>query len=239
MSVSPDDRDRIADDLARQLLARAAVLDQDSLSLAQLRASALEAGISAAAFDQAVREWRSHAPTRAPPRWTQRVIRNLGALTGGWITLAGFAAIDRLLALPWLVHKLTDPVGLLVGTVIATKLRARAAAIVMGGLAISQGAEFLMDLLAGAPAIHGFYSHIALMVAGVGGVAASQWWRSRGGPADTSPFSPASSDAMPPATDTDSPDTRGVGLTNAEAAKRFVELLRLRRNFYLTRMQLS
>ena len=158
MSASPDDRDRIADGLARQLLARAAVLDQDGLSLAQLRASAIEAGISADAFDQAVREWRAQAPIPAPTRWTHRVIRNLGALTGGWITLAGFAAIDRLLTLPWLVHKLSDPVGLLVGAVLATKLRARTAAVIMGGLAISQGAEFLMDLLAGAPAVHGFYS---------------------------------------------------------------------------------
>jgi hypothetical protein len=240
MDAPINDRDRVTEEIARQLLTRAATLDSDGRQLTQLRDAAIEAGISGDAFDQAVREWRA-GPTAPPARtWKEAVLRNLAAFAGGYAALLTFSTFDRLLAVPSLVHKLTDPVGLLVGVVVATKLRARTATILMGGLAVSQSVEFLMDLLAGAPAIRGFYPHIALMIAGVGGVAASQIWRSRDD--QGTPSSPTSADAAsvsPPASDADDPAPPGVGLTFAEADKRFIELLRLRRNSYMTRLQLS
>ncbi len=192
MSVSPNDRGNVSDDIARQLLARAAAIDADGRELGQLREAAIEAGISGAAFDRAVAEWRASGHTVREPRpsWQERVLRNAVGFVGGWLALGLFATIDGLLGAPWLIHKLTDPLGVLIGAAIAMKLRGRAAAVVMAGLTISQGVEFLLDLLTGAPAIHGFYPHIGLMLVGVGGVAASQWWRSRG-----TPQSPRSTDA--------------------------------------------
>ena len=186
MSSSPTDPQRVAEATARQLLARAAQLDSDGLTLEQLRESAIEAGISPAAFDQAVREWRNPVPAKRrvarPPSLSQRLLRNAGAFAGGWAALAALSAIDRLLAVPWLVHKLTDPVGLAVGAAIALKLRARTATAVLGGLTVSQFAEYLLDFISGAPAIHGLAPHIALMFAGIAGIAAGQhfWFRGSG-----------------------------------------------------------
>lgn len=63
MSVSPD-RDRIAEDLARQLLTRAAVRDQDGSSLAELRAAAAHTADSPA---ESVRSPLSVDPDAQPP----------------------------------------------------------------------------------------------------------------------------------------------------------------------------
>ncbi|HVX41962.1 MAG TPA: hypothetical protein VHB25_20540, partial [Gemmatimonadaceae bacterium] len=174
MSTPPNDRGRVTDAIARDLLARAAHIDQDSTQLAHLRAAAVEAGISEAAFDEALREWRADSTrARMTTSWHQRILPNLGGFVVGWGALAVLAAADRLLDAAPLVHKMTDPLGLLVGALVAARLRARTATIIMGGLAVSQGAEFLMDLLAHGSAIQGFYAHVGLMVAGIGGVAAS------------------------------------------------------------------
>ena len=199
MSVPPKDRGDVSDGVARRLLARAAATDADGRELEQLRDAAIEAGISGAAFDRAVAEWRASGhPAREPGRsWQERVLRNAAGFVGGWLALSVFAAIDRLFAAPWLIHKLTDPLGVLIGTAIAIKLRGRVATVVMAGLTISQGVEFLLDLLTGAPAIRGFYPHIGLMLVGVGAVAASQWWRSRETPESTRSTDPADDSTAP------------------------------------------
>jgi len=222
MNTSPNDRDRVTDEIAQQLFARAATLDQDRTQLAQLRNAAIEAGISGAAFDQALREWRAGVRwRRTAGSWPQRFLRNAGAFAVGWTSLAILAAADRLLSMPGLVHKLTDPIGLIVGTVVAMRLRARTATIVMGGLAVSQGAEFVLDLLAGAPAIQGFYAHMGLMIAGIGGVAVSQIRRSRDSSGTPIGFSETTS-SDPSGSKTDSPDSRGVGLTSVQADNNFL-----------------
>jgi hypothetical protein len=57
--MSPSiDPERIADETARRLLARATALDDPQVTLEQLRDAATEAGISSVAFDAAVAEWR-------------------------------------------------------------------------------------------------------------------------------------------------------------------------------------
>ena len=110
MTQSPNDRDRVTDEIAQQLFTRAATIDQDGMQLAQLRTAAIEAGISGAAFDQAVREWRAGPPPRyTVGSWAHRLLRNVGAFAAGWTSIAIFADVDRLLSLPRLVHKLTDP----------------------------------------------------------------------------------------------------------------------------------
>jgi hypothetical protein len=235
MKQPSNDPDRVTEEVARELLARAAALDIGGPQLAHLREAAIEAGISGAAFDQAVHEWKVQAaPRTAAESWALPALRNLGAFASGWGALAVLGAADRLLGLAPLIHKLTDPIGLLVGAIVAIRLRARTAAVVLSGLVVSQGAEFLMDLLAGGPAIQGLYAHIGLMVAGIGGVAASQLWRSRGDRGASSTSGSESEQSSEPATSgADDGKSGGVGLTNAEADKRFIELLRLRRELLL------
>jgi hypothetical protein len=157
MKLPSNDPNRVTEEVARELLARAAALDIGGPQLAHLREAAIEAGISGAAFDQAVREWK----------------------------------------------------------VQAAKVQS-------------------MDLLAGGPAIQGRYAHIGLMVAGIGGVAASQLWRSRGDRGASSTSGSESEQSSEPANSgADDGKSGGVGLTNAEADKRFIELLRLRRELLL------
>jgi len=241
MNQPPVNPERLADDVARRLLERATALEGDGPTLAQLRQAAAEAGISAAAFDAAVAEWRAASPHRVARatsrRWTEQALRNAAGLAVGWSAVAALTVAQRLVAAPWLVHKLTDPIGLAIGAFVAARLRARAATVLLGGLAVSQGAEFLMDLFSGTPAIHGFGAHMALMIAGVAGVAVGRaaWGRR----ADPAVRGDDVGDKPQHSSPSDSSESRSVGLTDAEAAKRFMELLRLRRSSYVTRLQLS
>lgn len=231
MNASPSDPERVAEATARRLLERATALDTDGPTLAQLRQAAEEAGISRAAFDAAVAEWRADRPivaaTMTPRRWANALLRNAGGVAVGWTSVAVLAAAQRFLAAPWLVHKLTDPVGLAIGAVISARLKARTATVVLGGLAVSQGAEFLMDLFSGAPAIHGFGAHTALMIAGVAGVAVGRSiWRPSKEPG-VGPRTTSTVGNVPP---DEAPKPRSAGLTNLEADRRFMECLRRRRH---------
>jgi hypothetical protein len=233
MKNSPLDPERIAGATARRLLERATALDTDGPTLDQLRQAAEEAGISPTAFDAAVAEWRAgrHVVSATPARvrWTDALLRNTAGIAAGWMAYALLAFPQRFLALPWLVHKLTDPVGLAIGAIVAARLRARTATVVLGGLAVSQGAEVLMDAFSGGPAIQGFGAHMALMIAGVAGVAVgrSVWRRSTGPEVHTDRFSDARGSDRP------------VDPTTNEADKRFMESLRLRRNSFLHALQLT
>ena len=237
--MEPRDPERIAESTARHLLERATALDVDGPTLEQLRQAAMEAGISSAAFDAAVAEWRAAtAATELAPsaNWASRIARNTAGLVIGWVSVAGLAVADSIVGEPWLVHKLSDPVGLVIGAVIASRLRARAASVVLGGLAMAQAAEFLLDLSSGAPAIRGSAPHIALMIAGVGGVAIGRavWGRSTRSNRD---LQRPSGNAQ--VTDVCSSDaaSHDVGLTDTDADKRFLEMLRLRRSAYLIGLQ--
>ena len=184
---------RLPEDAAHRLLARAVELDATrgtELTIAQLRAAAGEAGISNAAFDAALKEWLSAdfttvAPRAAPsgiPAWlgvqlaavgdavNGAPVRNFVAFAAFWGVLMLLVSFDRAADVHWLVRKATDPVALAIGAVIALRLRARPVGLLLAGLAISQGAEVVMDAALGVPAVHGFGSHLALMIAGVGGV---------------------------------------------------------------------
>lgn len=229
------DSDRVAEDTARHLLDRAANLDAENVHLDELRAAAVEAGISPEAFDAAVAEWREARPPRVAVRsagsrlkLAEAVLRNAAAIAGGYVGVAGLAALQRLLDAPWLVQKLTDPLGLALGALLAVRLRARTATILLGGLAVAQGAEFLMDLGGGVPAVHGFGAHIGLMIAGIAGVYASVRFR-RGGP---------SGDGSPTELGSDERSQRAGGLTDAEADERFMDVLRLRRHARVVGLQL-
>jgi len=116
----PIDPERLADATARRLLERAAALESDGPTLAELRHAATEAGISPAAFDAAVAEWRaSQAPSAtrriAGASWRGRLFRNVGSFAASWIAMTSLTAAQRFLGAPWLVHKLTDPIALAIG----------------------------------------------------------------------------------------------------------------------------
>ena len=106
----PGTRVGLPDDVARQILARAAELDlhrRDGTSIPQLREAAQDAGIAAEAFDAAVSEWqessklRGVAP-RAPSPRAQGSPRDRGRRIGAVIMLAagliafGAIAVTRL-----------------------------------------------------------------------------------------------------------------------------------------------
>ena len=194
MSEPHSDAQRLPEDAAHRLLARAVEIDNprsSEITIAQLRDAAAEAGISNVAFDEALAELRGtargnayDAPTHLGAldrvrRWIanansdvakESVLRNLIAIVGFWGTLMLIVSVDRALDVHWLVRKASDPLALGLGAALASRLRARPVCLVLAGLAISQGAEFVMDLSLGAPAVQGFGSHIALMIAGVAGV---------------------------------------------------------------------
>jgi hypothetical protein len=228
MAQSSEIPERVAEATAHRLLGRAAALDADGLNLEQLREAAAEAGISHGAFDAAVAEWRAEGDRPASAELhgsaTPALLRNAASLASGWLAVAVLASAQRLVAAPWLVHKLTDPIGLAVGAIIAARLRARTATIILGGLAVSQGAEFLMDLASGAPSIHGFGAHVALMIAGIAGVAIGTGFLGR----TQGPKGDAHADERA---------GRETGLTNTEIDERFLESMRLRRTSDLARLQ--
>jgi hypothetical protein len=237
MNQPPTDPERIADSVAHRLLGRAAALDSARMTVAQLREAAIEAGISSAAFEAALAEWRRSAdaptPRRSATAWLESTVRNTAALAAGWIGVATLAAVGRVTAAPWLVHKLADPVGLALGAVVAVRLKARAATILLGGLAVSQAAEFLMDLLTGAPAIHGSGAHFGLMIAGVVGVAVGA--RLLRAPTNQTPDALINVGIASPEGRSDESDpsaSRSVSLTIAEVVKRSKEARFARILFY-------
>ncbi len=241
MNQPPLDPERVAEDTARRLLERATALESEGPTLAQLRVAAAEAGISTAAFDAAVAEWRADlahpAPPATPRRWPETVLRNVAAVVVGWSTVTALAVAQQLVGAPWLVHKLTDPAGMAIGALVAARLRARTATVLLGGLAVSQGAEFVMDLFSGAPSIHGFGAHMALMIAGVAGVAVGRiFWGRRNGPEDGGY---GARESTPRAAPNASSVLQSVNSTSSEPDTRFMELLRLRRRFYATSLRLG
>src|SRR5690242_2431049 len=74
MSSSPE-RELLSQSAARQLLERAGQIDLESTSVDTLRAAALEAGISEAAFEAALLEMRgklANQPALRTPNWNRR-----------------------------------------------------------------------------------------------------------------------------------------------------------------------
>lgn len=158
---------------AQRVLARAAEIDaqgEPSVPLQRLRLAALEAGLSPAAFEAAlieVRDARLVLPPASKP-WP-RIARYAGAIVGTGVVLVTGAAVLNDVESAWLVRKLLDPVALGIGAALALRFKVRPLALLLGGVAVAMGAEFLMDMWAGQPAIRGAEPHLSLMIAGVAG----------------------------------------------------------------------
>jgi hypothetical protein len=222
------DSEQVSDKTARLLLERAAILDQSGLTLDQLRQAAAEAGISADAFEKAVEEWRRVKPFDASisqRSWPTRLLGNVAAIAVASAAFATLMSIERLLGAPGLLEKLSEPVGLCIGAAFAVRIRARTALVVLSGLALSQGAEFVMDAVGGTPAIHGAGAHLALMIAGVAGVWVGMTIGRRSGESATGRASVSDvADATITANAPDESTPRSVRLTNAAAIKAAVEI---------------
>lgn len=182
--------ERMGEDDARQLLARAAQIDAArgmTLTIEQLREAARESGIPLDAFDAALAE-RAGAPantatatlpepvsdhrTQAVREWWRRdvlpvVARNGLTVIAGWAALTVSHSVARTVSDSWLGEKAADPIAMLLTAAAAASLGARRLAIIAGGFAISQGVEFLLDAANGAPAVHGRDPHLALMALGL------------------------------------------------------------------------
>ena len=182
---------------AQRVLARAAEIDAQggpSVPLERLRLAALEAGLTPAAFEAALAEVR--AATLTPPKSTSewpRLARYAGAVVGTGVILVAGASLLNPVESAWLVRKLLDPVALGLGAALAMRFKVRPLAILLGGLAVATGAEFLMDLWVGQPAIRGAAPHFGLMIAGVAGVLLGALLRRVPGGPDAHPDSVAES----------------------------------------------
>jgi hypothetical protein len=176
---------------AQLVLARAAEIDAQSgpsVPLERLRLAALEAGLTPAAFEAALAEVRNArvAPQPTPGEWP-RLAPYVGAIVGTGIVVVAGASVLNSVESAWFVRKLLDPVALGLGAALAMRFNVRPLAMLFGGLAVATGAEFLMDLWVGQPAIRGAAPHFGLMIAGVAGVLLGARLRREPGGQDAQP----------------------------------------------------
>ena len=238
--------ERLSDDAAHRLLARAIELDQSQdseTSVAQLREAAREAGISSAAFDNALRELiatgsdrgvserRSTAeePTTFLGRMWRRlrsergtgqtavdaVVSNVIAVTLFW-TFA-FLLTRVAISIGWQAIDTAILIACVVGIGIARRLRARPAEIAMMGFTAFQAAELAMHLIFGIRTVQGGPTHFAVMIAGILG-AAIAWIASHSKGRSSSsdvPDAVASSDRPSDTSATVEPASRPDGITRS------------------------
>lgn len=163
------------------MLARAIALDaqrRDAVSLVDLRAAAVEAGIDLIAFDRAVAELGPDArvptsPPRAmPSRWAP-VVANLKAAFAFWVTLTILTRVGHLLPPDWTVSAVRNIVAVGIGLGFAFRFRATVAQVVLGGMAAALVSLFVIRLIFGMGAAQGGPTHFAVLLAGLLGVVAT------------------------------------------------------------------
>ena len=187
---------RLSEDSAHRLLARAIELDQSrgsETTLVELRDVALEAGISAQAFDAAFHEFRALALTArgseavsasvrpskvvsriwhrlrgayaGPQAMGEAVVSNAIALTLFWVLT--FLLTRIAIGIRWQGMEGAILVGCMVGVGIARRLRARLVEVGLMGFVAFQAAELMMHLIFGLQSVQGGPTHLAVIAAGV------------------------------------------------------------------------
>ena len=167
----------LTEEQAHRLLARAVALDaqrRDAVSLVDLRAAAVEAGIDPRAFDRAVAEVGVDAreamtPLVLPSRWAP-VVANLKAAFAFWVALTLLTRVDRLFPADWTVRAVFDILALGIGVWFAFRFRARLAQVVLGGFSVALISLFVIRLAFGIDAAQGGPTHFAVLLAGLLGV---------------------------------------------------------------------
>ena len=181
---------RLSEELAHRVLARAIELEQHrdaQTTVAELRAIALEAGISMPAFDAALAEAKNASLQGEPSLagqgglarlWTKlrhRGTREVGRSDVLTVSVAAFLAFWVLtfvltrtaIGSGWQVMELTILASTVLGVGIARALRAKLVAIGLLGFAAFQTAEFAMHAMFGVESVQGGATHWAVMIAGV------------------------------------------------------------------------
>jgi hypothetical protein len=151
-------------------------------TLDHLRAAALEAGIAAAAFDQAVRELQAEAPSPTKRTLGRSAAANLAAIGAFWLSLVVLARIARVFDVGWEIRALADIAALALGAIAAHRFRARLARTLLLGLGASQLAAWIIRLIWGIGAAQGAGNQFAVIGAGVLGALAAAWAAERRAP---------------------------------------------------------
>jgi hypothetical protein len=221
-----DDDRRLGEDAAHRLLARAVELDAArdaerlaSLSVAQLRDVARDAGISAAAFEAALGELRrgADAPRPAPAaRWRalgDAVARNALALVGGWAVISVASGVTNAAGAGWQGHQAAVGAANALAVLLAHRLRGRAVAVVLAVLAAAQLGDYALHLLYGAAlGEQGKWALIVASLLGIGFGALLSRGRRAGGRASPSPLPEA---AVAPAPERERPPFGSLRLRHA------------------------
>lgn len=169
----------LTEEQAHQLLARAVALDsqrRDAVSLVELRAAAIEAGIDPMAFDRAAAELGSDAgvqtvrPAVTPSRWAS-VAANLKAAFAFWVALTILTRLGHLLSPDWTVSAVRNILAAGIGVWFAFRFRAKVAQIALGGLSVALISLFAIHLIFGLDAARGGPTYFAVILAGLLGVA--------------------------------------------------------------------
>jgi hypothetical protein len=178
MNDSSSPSQGLTEEQAHRLLARAVALDaqrQDAVSLAELRAAAIEAGIDPMAFDRAVTElgpdvWVPASPSQVKPsRWAP-VVANIKAAFAFWVTLTILTRMGHLLPADWTVSAVRNILAVGIGVWFAFRFRAKVAQIALAGLSVALISLFVIHLIFGNDAAQGGPTQFAVLLAGLLGV---------------------------------------------------------------------
>ena len=168
--------DRLNEPDAHALLARAATIDgtlERTFTLAELRAVALEAGISAEAFDRAALEAIDMAGVPRPvadlPH--SQFIANVKALVIFWVALGMLTAASRVAGVDWPLRNLADVIAAGLGAFASHRLGARIARIGFIGLTAGLLIQWLLQLTYGIGVVQGMANQLAVLGAGICGAA--------------------------------------------------------------------
>ena len=143
---SPTDDARVPEVTAHRLLARAVQLDatrDTMMTVAELRAVALEAGIAPEALDQALQELRTGTSTEitvadeTKRSLARSIAVNVGAMAGTWLGLIAIVTVGSRFVAGWGLPAAATVIGLAGGVAFAHRLRARFARLAMLGMAAS------------------------------------------------------------------------------------------------------
>ena len=224
--------ERLSEEAAQQLFARAVELDQvidSSPTVAELRQIAREVGIKPEAFDLALREFTAAERSRAVTAqetpsffgklWrrlrsddgkartlVEVILANLAAAVFTWLLAAAFTRVG--IGFGWQGMEIAILLANALGFAIARGFRARIAEIGLMGMAAFQVAELAMHLVFGIRAVQGGPTHFAVMIAGIVGAAAG-WLAARA--RRSSPASAAPSTSSTAADEPPEPSASGDG----------------------------
>lgn len=186
----------LSSEQAHRFLARAVALDAvrgNEVTIEQVRAAALEAGVDAGAITTALDElreqlrreqrdsrervpsgllhrlWRrgigaEEGPTDAASVWNA-IVANVVAFAAFWALLGVGMSAARSLQAPWQMSHAVAIAANLLGVGIAVRLRARTVAVLLAVTAAAQAAEYPIQLLFGIEQVQGGATKWAMMIA--------------------------------------------------------------------------